>query len=72
MERLIVPISSLNGSLAHRVMRIAAVFNWVRILSHYLLKALEKAIQKQAPKGTTFYFAGYLLDALCTSNSFLD
>lgn len=31
---------------------------------------MEKAIQKQDPKGTPFYFAGYLLDVLCASNPF--
>ena len=56
--------------LAHGVMPTSIVFNWESILSSNLLRALEKVVQKQDPKGTPFYFAGYLLDALCASNSF--
>ena len=51
-------------------MSTSTLFNWASILSHNLLKDLEKAVQKKDPKVTTFYFATYLLDALCTSNSF--
>ena len=46
------------------------IFIWANILSTNLLRAIEKAIQKQDPKGTPFYFAGLLLDVLCASNPF--
>ena len=56
--------------VAHGFMSTGTLFNWESILSHNLLKALEKAVQKPDPKGIIFYFATYILDALCASNSF--
>lgn len=56
--------------VAHGVMFTSTVFNWVSILSHNLLKSLEKAVQKPDPKDTLYYFETYFLDALCASNSF--
>ena len=56
--------------IAHGVMSDGIVFNWASMLSQNLLKALEKAVRKPDPKGTIFYFATYLLDILCASNSF--
>ena len=56
--------------LSHGVMSTGTIFNWASIMSSNLLQALEKAILKQDPKGTPFYFAGYMLDALSTSNPF--
>ena len=56
--------------LAHEVMSTGTIFNWANILSTNLLRALEKAIQKQDPEGTPFYFMGYLLDTLCATNPF--
>ena len=56
--------------LTHGVMSIGTIFNWENIFFSNLLWSLEKAIQKQDPKGTPFYFVGYLLDALCASNPF--
>ena len=56
--------------MAHGVMSTNTIFNWANILSTNLLRALEKAIQNQDPKGIPFYFTGYLLDVLCASNPF--
>ena len=52
-------------------MSTGTVFSWESIMSNNLLRALEKIVHKQDPNGTLFYFAAYLLDALCASNSFL-
>ena len=40
--------------LENGVMSTGTMFNWASIMSHNLLKDLEKAVQKQYPKGTTF------------------
>lgn len=56
--------------LSHRVMSTSTIFNWENILSSNLLRALEKVVQKKYPKGTPFYFTGYLSKDLCASNPF--
>lgn len=56
--------------LAHKVISTDTMFNRESIIPNNLLQGLEKVVQKQDSKGTPFYFAGYLLDALCTSNYF--
>lgn len=57
--------------IAHGVMFDGIIFNWASMLSQNLLKALERAMQKSDPNGTTFYCSAYLMDILCASNSFL-
>ena len=56
--------------IAHVVMFAGIVFNWASMLSHNLLKALERVMPRSDPKATTFYFYAYLMDVLCGSNSF--
>ena len=56
--------------IAHGVLSVGIVFNWANMLSQNMLKALERAMQKTDPKGTTFYFSAYLMDIMCASNSF--
>ena len=56
--------------IAHGVLSTDIVFNWASILYQNMLKALERAMRKIDPKGTTFYFSTYLMDVLCASNSF--
>ena len=80
MQNLTVMLSRLLGEadstlfkakwipLAHGVISSRTVFNWARIMSANILKALERAIPRLEAKGSPLYFYGFLVDALCASN----
>lgn len=56
--------------LVHHVTEKGQVFNWAHILSFNLLNAIKIVKEASGSKNPGFYMSAFLVDAVCSSNSF--